>query len=95
MSIQQQTEEVDRVKCSDIGVITTPFSLTPDYRVYDAEALMSKYRISRVLIVDEHHKLAGILTNRDLRFVHDYSIKIKEVMTCVNLVTASVGTTLK
>jgi len=95
MSIQQQAEEVDRVKRSESGVITNPFSLTPDHHVYDAEELMGKYRISGVPIVDENQKLVGILTNRDLRFVHDYSIKISEVMTRDDLVTAPVGTTLQ
>ncbi|WP_168121319.1 IMP dehydrogenase [Paenibacillus sp. HB172176] len=94
MSIAQQAEEVDRVKRSESGVITNPFSLTPDHHVYDAEELMGKYRISGVPIVDGDKKLVGILTNRDLRFVHDYSIKISEVMTKDNLVTAPVGTTL-
>lgn len=95
MSIAQQAEEVDRVKRSESGVITNPFSLTPDHHVYDAEELMGKYRISGVPIVDEDKKLVGILTNRDLRFVHDFSIKINEVMTRENLVTAPVGTTLQ
>ena len=95
MSIAQQAEEVDRVKRSESGVITNPFSLTPEHHVYDAEELMGKYRISGVPIVDENNKLVGIITNRDLRFVRDYSIKIKEVMTKENLVTAPVGTTLR
>ncbi|MFD2672116.1 IMP dehydrogenase [Marinicrinis sediminis] len=95
MSIQQQAEEVDRVKRSESGVITNPFSLTPDHKVSDAESLMSKFRISGVPIVNEHNKLVGILTNRDLRFVHDYSITIDQVMTKENLVTAPVGTTLE
>ncbi|GIP19008.1 inosine-5'-monophosphate dehydrogenase [Paenibacillus montaniterrae] len=95
MTIAQQSEEVDRVKRSESGVITNPFSLTPEHHVYDAEELMGKYRISGVPIVDENQKLVGILTNRDLRFVHDYSIKIKEVMTHDHLVTAPVGTTLQ
>jgi len=95
MSVAQQAEEVDRVKRSESGVITNPFSLTPEHHVYDAEELMGKYRISGVPIVDKDGKLVGILTNRDLRFVHDYSIKIKEVMTRDNLVTAPVGTTLQ
>ncbi|QJD85894.1 IMP dehydrogenase [Cohnella herbarum] len=95
MSITQQAEEVDRVKRSESGVITNPFSLTPDHHVYDAEELMGKYRISGVPIVNNEGKLVGILTNRDLRFVHDYSIKIKDVMTHENLVTAPVGTTLQ
>lgn len=95
MTVAQQAEEVDRVKRSESGVITNPFSLTPEHHVYDAEELMGKYRISGVPIVDENKKLVGILTNRDLRFVHDYSIKIKEVMTHNELVTAPVGTTLE
>ncbi|MCR8632225.1 MULTISPECIES: IMP dehydrogenase [Paenibacillus] len=95
MPIAQQAEEVDRVKRSESGVITNPFSLTAEHHVYDAEELMAKYRISGVPICDENKKLVGILTNRDLRFVHDYSIKIKDVMTRENLVTAPVGTTLQ
>jgi IMP dehydrogenase len=94
MPIELQAEHVDRVKRSESGVITNPFSLTPEHHVYDAEELMAKYRISGVPIVNEFNKLVGILTNRDLRFVHDYSIKIKEVMTKEGLVTAPVGTTL-
>ncbi|BBI30694.1 IMP dehydrogenase [Cohnella abietis] len=95
MSVAQQAEEVDRVKRSESGVITNPFSLTPEHHVYDAEELMGKYRISGVPIVNDEGKLVGILTNRDLRFVHDFSIKIKDVMTHDNLVTAPVGTTLQ
>jgi len=95
MSIEEQAEEVDKVKRSESGVITNPFYLTPDHKVYDAEALMAKYRISGVPIVDENKRLVGIITNRDLRFVRDYSTPIREVMTKENLVTAPVGTTLK
>lgn len=95
MPIERQAEEVDRVKRSESGVITNPFSLSPEHTVEEADQLMAKYRISGVPIVDEQHKLVGILTNRDLRFVHDYNIKIKEVMTHDNLVTAPVGTTLQ
>ncbi|WP_019123219.1 IMP dehydrogenase [Brevibacillus massiliensis] len=95
MSIEQQASEVDRVKRSESGVITNPFSLTPDHPVADADALMGKFRISGVPIVDEENHLVGILTNRDLRFVHDYSTPIHQVMTKDNLVTAAVGTTLQ
>ncbi len=95
MSIDQQSLEVDRVKRSESGVITNPFSLTSQHLVSDAEELMSKYRISGVPIVDHTNKLVGILTNRDLRFIHDYSIKIDDVMTKEGLVTAPVGTTLQ
>ena len=97
MSIESQAELVDKVKRSESGVITNPFFLTPQHQVYDAEHLMGKYRISGVPIVNnvEDQKLVGILTNRDLRFIEDYSILISDVMTTSNLVTASVGTTLK
>ncbi|MGG1878637.1 IMP dehydrogenase [Paenibacillus campinasensis] len=95
MTIEQQAEEVDRVKRSESGVITNPFSLRADNLVADAEKLMGKFRISGVPIVDEHNKLIGILTNRDLRFVHDYNTVIRDVMTSENLVTAPVGTTLQ
>jgi IMP dehydrogenase len=95
MSIEKQAGEVDKVKRSESGVITNPFSLTAQHKVYDAEELMGKYRISGVPIVDEHNKLVGILTNRDLRFIHDYNTPISEVMTRENLVTAAVGTTLE
>lgn len=97
MSIEQQAEQVDKVKRSESGVISDPFFLTPEQQVYDAEHLMSKYRISGVPIVNNHEeqKLVGILTNRDLRFISDYSIIISDVMTKENLVTAPVGTTLE
>ncbi|WLR41894.1 IMP dehydrogenase [Bacillus carboniphilus] len=97
MSIEQQADQVDKVKRSERGVITNPFFLTPEHQVFDAEHLMGKYRISGVPVVNNEHdqKLVGIITNRDLRFIQDYSIKISEVMTKENLVTASVGTTLE
>lgn len=77
MSIERQADEVQKVKRSENGVITDPFYLTPEESVYEAEALMGKYRISGVPIVDsnESRKLVGILTNRDLRFIEDFSIK--------------------
>ncbi|MGN1400886.1 MAG: IMP dehydrogenase [Bacillus sp. (in: firmicutes)] len=97
MSIEQQAEQVDKVKRSESGVITDPFFLTPEHQVFDAEHLMGKYRISGVPIVDNesNQKLVGIITNRDLRFMSDYSLKIAEVMTKEELVTAPVGTTLE
>ncbi|SHE86773.1 inosine-5'-monophosphate dehydrogenase [Seinonella peptonophila] len=94
MTVREQAEEVDRVKRSESGVIAKPFYLNPDHKVHDAEALMAKYRISGVPIVDEQQRLVGILTNRDLRFIRDYSTPIYQVMTKENLVTAPVGTTL-
>lgn len=95
MSIEQQVEEVDKVKRSENGVIVNPFSLTADRIVADADELMGKYKISGVPIVDEKGKLVGILTNRDMRFITDFDIKISEVMTKENLVTASVDTNLE
>ena len=96
MSIEEQAEQVEKVKRSENGVITNPFFLTPSHQVFDAEHLMGKYRISGVPIVNnmEERKLVGIITNRDLRFVQDYSIKINDVMTKEDLITAPVGTTL-
>ncbi|MDX8368037.1 IMP dehydrogenase [Cytobacillus sp. IB215665] len=97
MSIEQQAEQVDKVKRSESGVISDPFFLTPEHQVYDAEHLMGKYRISGVPIVNnnEEQKLVGIITNRDLRFIQDYSMLISDVMTKEELVTAPVGTTLE
>lgn len=97
MSIEEQAEQVVTVKRSENGVITNPFFLTPEHQVFDAEHLMGKYRISGVPIVNnmDEMKLVGILTNRDLRFIQDYSMMINEVMTKENLVTAAVGTTLE
>lgn len=96
MSIEDQAEEVDRVKRSESGVITNPIFLTPDHPIREAEAMMSKYRISGVPVVEQgSQKLVGIITNRDLRFERDYERPIREVMSCGNLVTAPVGTTLE
>ncbi|MCI7349827.1 MAG: IMP dehydrogenase [Ruminococcus sp.] len=95
MSVEQQVDEVDKVKRSENGVIVNPFSLTGEKTVQEADELMGKYKISGVPIVDEKGKLIGILTNRDLRFLTDFSIRIKDVMTKENLVTAPVGTTLE
>lgn len=93
MSIEQQVSEVDKVKRSENGVIVNPFFLSPDHLVSDANDLMAKYKISGVPICEEG-KLVGILTNRDLRFMTDFNVKIREVMTHENLVTSKVGTTL-
>ena len=94
MSIEAQVQEVDKVKRSENGIITNPMFLAPDNYVYEAENLMHNYRISGVPIC-ENGKLVGILTNRDLRFLSDYNIRISEVMTKDNLVTGSEGTTLE
>ncbi len=93
MSIQAQAEEVDKVKRSENGVISDPFSLSPEHTLANADALMAKFRISGVPIT-ESGKLVGIITNRDLKFETDYTKKIKESMTSENLITAKEGITL-
>ena len=94
MSIEAQADEVDKVKRSENGVITDPFSLSPENTLADAEDLMGKYRISGVPIT-EGRKLVGIITNRDLKFETDFTKKIKESMTSEGLITAPEGITLE
>ena len=93
MSIEAQAEEVDKVKRSENGVITDPFSLSPEHTLEDADNLMAKFRISGVPIT-EGRRLVGIITNRDLKFETDFSKKIKESMTSEGLITAKEGITL-
>lgn len=97
MTIERQADEVRKVKRSESGVIIDPFFLTPDNKVFEAEALMHKYRISGVPIVEntENRKFCGIITNRDLRFVTDSKVEIDDVMTKENLITAPEGTSLE
>src|SRR5690625_6313654 len=97
MYIDDQAEQVDRVKRSESGVITNPFFLTPEHQVYDAEHLMAKIRISGVPIVNniEDKKLVGILTNNDLRFIEEYYIIVSEQISSKNLVMSPVATTLE
>ena len=94
MSIDTQAEQVDMVKRSENGVITNPFSLTSGHTLGDADALMGKFRISGVPIVDEDGRLIGIITNRDMKFETDMNRRIEEVMTHENLITGLEGTTL-
>ena len=94
MTIEQQAEEVDKVKRSENGVITDPFFLSPENTLEDANNLMAKFRISGVPIT-EGRKLVGIITNRDLKFEEDFSKKIKESMTSEGLITAKEGITLE
>ena len=94
MSIEAQAEEVDKVKRSENGVITDPFSLSPEHTLQDADNLMAKFRISGVPIT-ENGKLVGIITNRDLKFEEDFTKKIKNSMTSENLVTARENITLE
>lgn len=93
MTIDRQADEVDMVKRSQNGVIGNPFFLSADHLVSDADELMAKYKISGVPIVGADGRLCGIITNRDMRFVTDFSMKISDVMTKENLVTAPDGTT--
>ena len=93
MSIEEQADEVDKVKRSENGVITDPFYLSPENTLKDADELMAKFKISGVPIT-EGKKLVGIITNRDLKFQTDYSRKIRECMTSEGLITAEEGVTL-
>src|SRR5678815_1176718 len=94
MTIDRQTEEVDRVKRSESGMIVDPITIEPEQPLAAARALMARYRISGVPVTS-NGKLVGILTNRDLRFETRFDLPIREVMTKENLVTVSVGTTLE
>jgi IMP dehydrogenase len=98
LSIEEQASEVDQVKRSESGMIVNPITLSPAHRIYEALALMKKYRISGVPITEDGSKegrLVGILTNRDLRFENNVDRPIAEVMTRENLITVPVGTTLE
>ena len=95
MSIQEQALEVDKVKRSEHGVITDPFSLSKNHTIGDASELMERYKISGVPIIDDKGRLEGIITNRDIRFETDNKRKIKEVMTSENLITGTQGISLE
>ena len=95
LTIEKQAEQVDRVKRSESGMIRDPITLTGDKMVSDAMHLMSLYHISGIPIIDENHKLIGIVTNRDLRFKPDPSQPLSEIMTTQNLITLPVGATLE
>ncbi len=95
LTIEDQVSEVDKVKRSESGMIVDPITLPPDATLAEAEAIMSHYHISGVPIVDQDSRPVGILTNRDVRFVDDYSPPVSEYMTpAERLVTAPLGTTL-
>ncbi len=94
MTIERQAEEVDRVKRSESGMIVDPVTIEPERKIQEALDLMSRYRISGVPVT-KNGRLAGILTNRDLRFETRYDLPISEVMTKENLITVPVGTTLE
>src|ERR1700681_1837181 len=95
LTIEQQSNEVDKVKRSESGMIVDPVTMSPDAKVSDALDIMQKYKISGVPITQKDGKLVGILTNRDLRFETRFHIPISEVMTKKNLITVPVGTTLE
>ncbi|HXI12731.1 MAG TPA: IMP dehydrogenase [Thermoanaerobaculia bacterium] len=95
MSIEQQAEEVDKVKRSEAGMIVDPVTMRPWHRISEALLVMEKFKISGVPVTDDHGKLVGILTNRDLRFETRFDLPISERMTKENLITAPVGTTLE
>jgi len=95
LSVADQAAEVDKVKRSESGMITDPITLPPDATLAEAEAIMSRYHISGVPIVQDGGRLVGILTNRDIRFVEDFSRPVCEFMTSEGLVTAPLGTTLE
>lgn len=95
MSIEAQCEEVDKVKRSESGMIRDPITLHPENTIGDALNIMKKYSVSGIPIIDENHKLVGIITNRDLRFEPNRKLKVKDLMTSTNLITAPQGTTLE
>lgn len=94
LSIENQAEEIDKVKRSESGMIVDPITLRPDATLEAAEAVMRRYRISGVPITDDRGRLVGILTNRDVRFATDYRRPVSDYMTSENLITAHIGTTL-
>ncbi|MDM5262791.1 IMP dehydrogenase [Sulfurovum sp. XTW-4] len=95
MDIATQAKQIMKVKKSESGIIIDPIFIGPDKTVADADALMGEYKISGVPVVDDELKLIGIITNRDMRFITDMSLKIADVMTKAPLVTAKVGITLE
>ncbi len=95
MPIEKQVEQVRKVKRSESGLIIDPITLNPDATIGDALVLMKENKIGGIPIIDDHQKLVGILTNRDLRFEEDRKRKIREVMTKENLIVAPEGTDLK
>jgi len=94
MSIQQQAEEVDKVKRSESGMIVEPITIEPQAKIYQALEIMKKYRISGIPVIKKSGKLKGIITNRDLRFEKNMNKKVENLMTKDELITVPVGTTL-
>ena len=95
LSIEDQCHEVDKVKRSESGMIRNPITLTPDKTIGDALDIMKQYRVSGIPVIDKNNLLVGILTNRDLRFKKNKKLKVSDLMTKNNLITAPLGTTLE
>lgn len=95
LSIEEQCNEVDKVKRSESGMILHPITLIPDQTIGDALEIMKKYRVSGIPVIDKKNKLVGILTNRDLRFEPNRKLKVADLMTKDNLITAPIGTNLE
>ncbi len=95
LTIEEQCNEIDKVKRSESGMIRNPITLTPNKTIGDALDIMKKYRVSGIPIIDKRQKLVGILTNRDLRFEPNKNQKVSDLMTKENLITAPLGTTLE
>jgi IMP dehydrogenase len=95
MTIDAQAEQVDRVKRSESGMVLDPITVGPQQSIQDVLQLMNKYKISGIPVVDDEHRLIGIITNRDLRFIRDTDLHVDKVMTRDHLVSAPVGTNLK
>ncbi|MBN1467245.1 MAG: IMP dehydrogenase [Fusobacteriaceae bacterium] len=94
MSIEEQAAEVDKVKRNESGMITNPITLKKDSILADAEHIMGTYKVSGLPVVDENNTLVGIITNRDLKYRKDMSVKVIDIMTKENLITGHVGVTL-
>ncbi|NTU61746.1 MAG: IMP dehydrogenase, partial [Caldiserica bacterium] len=94
MSIEEQADQVDRVKRSESGMISKPITISPDKTIADAHVIMKKYSISGIPVTNTEGKLIGIVTNRDLQFEENLEMPISQIMTSENLITASVGTNL-
>ena len=91
LSIEDQARQVDLVKRSEAGMVTNPVTCSPDNTLAEVDALSGRYRISGAPVVDPEGTLVGIVTNRDMRFVTDQSVKVRDVMTKMPLITAAVS----
>ena len=95
MTIERQAEEVEKVKRYESGMIANPITLTKNATLQDAHDLMGHYKISGLPVIEKDNSLIGIITNRDLKYRDDLTLKVKDIMTKENLITAAVGTTLE